>query len=738
MKPKIFFVLLFTMLLVSTRAYTATKPFITRWEGKEGVELAIPIIGNSYKLVIKDANGIELVNKTVTVGFDEAFRYTPSADGDLFVEAGPGQVKYIRFSSDIAVANDNPKRLLEVKQFGDVAWTSMRQAFSGCENMVFASDIDAPDLSKVTDMVSMFSNCKTFNHSINNWNVSKVADMSYMFSDCEVFNHSLSGWDISNVITMNGIFYGATAFNQDLSSWNLTKCKYLGLENCGISVENYSKSLMAWAGRSSTNTALHLNAEGRQYSEAAKMARTKLIQQKHWIIRGDVSEGGVVYGLMIGGVQITTDNINSLQEVLTDEQVLKKGKVKVTLVENMLELELESAELETPSESSEAYVLESSTPITIRLKGTCSMKQLNSDRMVIYATGEIYGNNLKDKLIVTGGDVYYSGSVRNCTLEIDEHFYGKDPTYRLSVDNAIIKARSIVEILELQLIRCAILQPEGAQFDVSKRAIVTADKRVAGGVEIGIVPAVGVTLNETVFTLNIKTSQQLRAFIAPEKATNRDVTWSSNNSAVADVDQTGNVTAKTKGVAIITVTTQDGGHTASCTVNVTVPVTSVTLSDVTLSLPIGTKHLLTASVLPEGATNSAVTWSSNNSAVADVDQTGNVTAKTKGVAIITVTTQDGGHTASCTVNVTVSTAVDTILYTTVSVSPNPFVNTLHLVCSDVRGIYVLLNSQGIVVRRGTFDGNEIVIETDDLNSGLYLLHLSTDAGATKTYSVIKQ
>ena len=155
-------------------------------------------------------------------------------------------------------------------------------------------------------------------------------------------------------------------------------------------------------------------------------------------------------------------------------------------------------------------------------------------------------------------------------------------------------------------------------------------------------------------------------------------------------------------------------------------------------MPIGTKHLLTASVLPEGATNSAVTWSSNNSAVADVDQTGNVTAKTKGVAIITVTTQDGGHTASCTVNVTVSTAVDTILYTTVSVSPNPFVNTLHLVCSDVRGIYVLLNSQGIVVRHGTFDGNEIVIETDDLNSGLYLLHLSTDAGATKTYSVIKQ
>ena len=207
MKPKILFVLLFTMLLVSTRAYTATKPFITRWEGKEGVELAIPIIGNSYKLVIKDANGIELVNKTVTVGFDEAFRYTPSADGDLFVEAGPGQVKYIRFSSDIAVANDNPKRLLEVKQFGDVAWTSMLQAFSGCENMVFASDIDAPDLSKVTDMVSMFSNCKTFNHSINNWNVSKVADMSYMVSDCEVFNHSLSGWDIINVITMNVIFY---------------------------------------------------------------------------------------------------------------------------------------------------------------------------------------------------------------------------------------------------------------------------------------------------------------------------------------------------------------------------------------------------------------------------------------------------------------------------------------------------------------------------------------------------
>jgi|GEM_PF-1779042 len=70
-------------------------------------------------------------------------------------------------------------------------------------------------------------------------------------------------------------------------------------------------------------------------------------------------------------------------------------------------------------------------------------------------------------------------------------------------------------------------------------------------------------------TMIAGTSKQLEAILAPVDATNQKVSWSSNNPKVADVDSTGNITAKSPGTAIITVRTQDGGFTNNCVVTVT-------------------------------------------------------------------------------------------------------------------------------------------------------------------------
>jgi len=61
----------------------------------------------------------------------------------------------------------------------------------------------------------------------------------------------------------------------------------------------------------------------------------------------------------------------------------------------------------------------------------------------------------------------------------------------------------------------------------------------------------------------------------PVDAADKSVKWSSSNLAVASVDANGKVTALNEGVAIITVTTNDGGHTASCIVTVTKKVTPI-------------------------------------------------------------------------------------------------------------------------------------------------------------------
>lgn len=91
--------------------------------------------------------------------------------------------------------------------------------------------------------------------------------------------------------------------------------------------------------------------------------------------------------------------------------------------------------------------------------------------------------------------------------------------------------------------------------------------------------------------------------------------------------------------------------------NTTVEVTSVTLNEETVALEVEDVFTIVATVLPENATNKAVTYESKNPEVATVDSYGLVTAVAEGTAVIEVTA--GGKTAQLTVTVTVPEVVET-------------------------------------------------------------------------------
>ena len=175
-----------------------------------------------------------------------------------------------------------------------------------------------------------------------------------------------------------------------------------------------------------------------------------------------------------------------------------------------------------------------------------------------------------------------------------------------------------------------------------------------GDDEVQNVPVESVTLNYYEITVAAGApAVNLIATIAPANATNQDVAWISSDKEVAVVVN-GAVTGISAGTATITVTTEDGAHTASAEVTVTPPpvfVTGVTLDRNTLELAVGATAVLTADVAPADATNPAVTWASSNPGIAAVDEYGKVTAVTAGTATITVTTEDGGKTTSCEVTV---------------------------------------------------------------------------------------
>ena len=142
---------------------------------------------------------------------------------------------------------------------------------------------------------------------------------------------------------------------------------------------------------------------------------------------------------------------------------------------------------------------------------------------------------------------------------------------------------------------------------------------------------------------------QLGAQVLPENATDQTVSWQSSDQTVATVDAGGYVTYVGPGSVTITVTTRDGGFTDTLSFTVrssVVEVESIRLTPGFRVLNIGSTSFLTVDLQPENATNQAVDWDSSDRTIAEVSQRGEVRALSPGLARITATTLDGGHTAS--------------------------------------------------------------------------------------------
>ena len=149
-------------------------------------------------------------------------------------------------------------------------------------------------------------------------------------------------------------------------------------------------------------------------------------------------------------------------------------------------------------------------------------------------------------------------------------------------------------------------------------------------------PAESVNLNKTTETLKVTNELQLTATILPATTTDKTVTWTSSDSAVATVDANGKVTAVSVGKATITATC--GTVSGTCTVTVVpMPASSVTLNQSETSLKATETVQLTAEILPVTTTDKTVTWTSSDNAVATVDNDGLVTAVAVGIVNITAT-----------------------------------------------------------------------------------------------------
>ena len=84
------------------------------------------------------------------------------------------------------------------------------------------------------------------------------------------------------------------------------------------------------------------------------------------------------------------------------------------------------------------------------------------------------------------------------------------------------------------------------------------------------------------------------------------------------------------------------------------------------------------------------------------------------------------------------TGVEDAVFVTVVVAPNPFDALLRISNGDVRGKYTLYNTHGAEVASGALEGAETRINTASLPAGIYLLRLTSENGAQKTFTVVKK
>ena len=167
-----------------------------------------------------------------------------------------------------------------------------------------------------------------------------------------------------------------------------------------------------------------------------------------------------------------------------------------------------------------------------------------------------------------------------------------------------------------------------------------------------------VALNKKSVTLNKGKSTTVKATVTPANATNKKLKWTTSNSRVATVSQSGKITAKGRGIATIKTMSTDGSNKyATLKVTVKQPVTSVKLNRNSVNLKVkgNAKQktvTLKAKVYPNNANNKTVKWSTSKSKIAIVNSKGKVTAKKKGTCYIIATAKDGSKkSAKCKITV---------------------------------------------------------------------------------------
>ncbi len=214
------------------------RPFITTWNlataGSGATQLSFGVA---------TAGTVDYTWTTVPAGTSGSGTFSGTTATITGLPAGATielSIAPANFQRFIMNNGTDKSRLIDIKQWGDVAWTSMLNAFYGCNNMTMSAT-DVPNTANVTDMGLMFNGCSAYNQALpTGFNTANVTNMNSMFQGCSAYNQALpAGFNTANVTNMEDMFLGCSAFNQALpAGFNTAKVTYMTGMFSGCSAYN--------------------------------------------------------------------------------------------------------------------------------------------------------------------------------------------------------------------------------------------------------------------------------------------------------------------------------------------------------------------------------------------------------------------------------------------------------------------------------------------------------------------
>ena len=377
-------------------------------------------------------------------------------------------------------------------------------------------DMSGFNTSKVTDMSHMFSGRNELNIlDLSNFDTSSVMNLSYMFSGCDKLTRlDFSGFDTSNVVSMNSMFESCERLEDlDLKSFETSKVTNMSkmFQNCG-SLKDLDLS---------------------NFNTANVTDMSSMFFGCDWLHNLDVSN-------------FDTSKVTNMSGMFAGCQ-------------NLSALNLSGFDTGCVTDMSEMFG-----------------SRYWADRGVDYITG---GCNSLSELDLRG---FNTSRVTDMT----RMFYGCGNLAKLDIrdfdmSNVIRTNEALYYCWNLEILRTpkkydgyislpiTMYDKEGNTYDslynLSKSILLASSQQLAGETSS---PVAGVKIDKDAITINKGNSIKLNVAVLPDTAFNKNVIWTSSDETVATVDENGLVTAVSEGSADITVTTDDGGFTAVCKVEI--------------------------------------------------------------------------------------------------------------------------------------------------------------------------